>query len=182
MLSRFLLALALTLTCLPVHAQKSPTAHEILSEAQFRAQEHHKLVFLEFSASWCGPCHHLDDFLSAPEIAPIIQKYFVFAKVHIDEKLGKHPELDTPGGSELMRSFAKPQGVPYLIFLDANGKAIVNSNRPAGTSDRGGNIGYPDAPEEIDWFMVMLNKSVPEMTGDENHTIENWLRHASMKK
>ncbi len=172
---------ALLLSCPSAHAQKSKTAQEIVSDAKSQAQEQHKLVFLEFSASWCKPCHMLDSFLAASEIAPIIQKYFVVAKVHIDEKHGKHPELDTPGGSQLMASFAKPQGVPYLVFLDANGKAIINSEIGAGSKNIGANIGYPAEPEEIDWFMTMLRKSAPEMTEDETHKIEDWLRQASRK-
>jgi thiol-disulfide isomerase/thioredoxin len=179
---RILAATALVLSCLLAQAQKPNSAQEILSGAKTRAGEQHKLVFLEFSASWCKPCHMLDGFLAAPEIAPILQKYFVFAKVHIDEKHGQHPELDTPGGAQLMQSFAKPQGVPYLVFLEANGKTIVNSEMPEISKNEGGNIGYPEAPEEIDWFMAMLHKSVPEMTADETHKIEDWLRNAARKK
>ncbi len=38
------------------------------------------------------------------------------------------------------------------------------------------NIGYPSAPEEIDWFVSMLNKAVPTMTADETRTIDSWLK------
>lgn len=174
-----LVGVALSLSCLSAQAQKSRTAQEILSSAKSQAHEQHKLVFLEFSASWCKPCHMLDGFLASPGIEPILQKYFVFAKVHIDERHGKHPELDTPGGGELMEKFSKPQGVPYLVFLDANGKTIVKSEIADDSNNSGQNIGYPEAPEEIDWFMTMLSKSVPTMTKDESNLIENWLRHAA---
>lgn len=167
---------------LPGTAQKLRSAGEILEEAKGRAEEQHKLIFLEFSASWCGPCHELDDFVTAPEIAPILEKYFVFAKVNILEENGRHPELNTPGGEQLMKKFGGLQGIPYIVFFDANGETIVTSERPVEGSKRGNNIGYPATPEEIDWFLAMLKKSVPEMRIEETRKIEVWLRKASTKK
>jgi len=155
-------------------AQPATTAQEILAEATRRADSQHKIVFFDFSASWCTQCRRLDSFLSSPEIAPIVQKYFVLADVHYQENEGKHPELETPGADALMKQFGKPQGVPYFVFFDSNGQAIATSERPVT-----GNIGYPDAPEEIDWFMTMLRKAVPQMDLDERMSIESWLKRAS---
>lgn len=155
-------------------AQGTQTAQQILSEATSRASQQQKVVFLEFSASWCKPCHLLDAFLSSPDIAPIVQKYFVRAEVHYEEKVGKHPELETPGADTLAARFGSPEGVPWFAFLDANGQVIVTSDRPVT-----GSIGYPDRPEEIDWFMTMLRKGAPAMDEDETHRIESWLRNAS---
>jgi len=39
------------------------------------------------------------------------------------------------------------------------------------------NIGYPDKPEEVDWFMTMVGKPAPRMTHDEAGTLEKWLRN-----
>lgn len=164
-------------------AQRAAPADQVLNDAKAQAAEQHKLIFLVFSASWCGPCHQLDSFVTAREIGPILSKYFVFAKVNVEEKAGTHPELESPGGQALAVKLggadAKSRyiGLPFIVFLDAAGKPIVNSNRPVQGQHGGVGIGYPSEPEEIDWFMVMLKKAVPSITADESHTIEAWLRN-----
>src|SRR6516162_9133546 len=85
------------LTCTASAASPPASVDQVLAGAQAQAASQHKLVFFVFGASWCGPCHALDRFLSAPDIRTIIEKYFVLAGVHIQEEMGKHPELNTPG-------------------------------------------------------------------------------------
>ncbi len=169
----------LLLATLPATAQT--TADQILSEAQTQALGQHKNVFLIFSASWCGPCHQLDTFLQAPDMKAIVEKYFVIAKVHIDED--KHPERNTPGGDALLAKLTgkdpKMSGVPFLIFVDSQGKAIVNSDRPVTGQPTGENIGYPFAPEEIAWFMEMLKQGAPSMAAVEALQIETWFKKAA---
>ena len=163
--------------------QKRAPASQVLNDAKAQAAEQHKLIFLVFGASWCGPCHQLDSFVTAREIDPILNKYFVFAKLNVEEKAGKHPDLDSPGGEDLAAKLgavdAKSRliGLPFIVFLDATGKFIVNSNRPVDGHSRGVSIGYPSTPEEIDWFMAMFKKAVPSMTSDESRSIEEWLRN-----
>jgi thioredoxin-related protein len=188
-MSKFLVALALLL-CLfgsVLLAQRPTLANQVFEDAKAQAAQQHRLIFLVFGASWCGPCHRMDAFLVAPEIRQILEKYFVLAKLNVEEKAGKHPELESPGGEDLAAKLGGANakggvvGVPYFLFLDANGEPIVNSRRPVEGRPGGANIGYPAKPEEIDWFMTMLNKAVPSMTVDESHTIDQWLRRASAK-
>jgi thioredoxin-related protein len=157
------------------------TADKLLAEVQAQASAQHKNVFLIFSASWCGPCHQLDKFLQNSDMKPIVDKYFVIMHVHIDE--AKKPELNTPGGDELLMKLAAKEphtsGVPFLIFLDPAGKPIVNSDRPVPGKPVGDNIGYPVAPEEIVWFMEMLKRGAPEMPKAEAQQIESWLKKAA---
>jgi thiol-disulfide isomerase/thioredoxin len=151
-------------------------ADQALANAESTSAEEHKMIFLEFGASWCGPCHRLDAFLAAPETSPVIRKYFVVAKLHVDEKHGKHPELETPGADALRtRLGGEGFGVPFIVFLDPTGKPIANSIRLV-NGHAHGNVGYPAEPEEIDWFMEMLKSAVPSMTEDESRTVEEWLR------
>jgi thioredoxin-related protein len=189
MMSKFRVALALLL-CLfgsMLLAQRPTPANQVFEDAKARAAQQQKLIFLVFGASWCGPCHRMDSFLAAPETGQILGKYFVLAKLNVEEKAGKHPELESPGGEDLALklggSNAKGRviGVPFFLFLDANGEPIVDSKRPVEGRPGGANIGYPAKPEEIDWFMTMLKKAVPSMTADESHTIDEWLRRASAK-
>jgi thioredoxin-related protein len=166
-------------------AQAPAPATQVFQTARIQASRQEKLIFLVFGASWCPPCHQLDAFWAAKETRPIVQKYFVVAKLNVEEEAGKHPELNSPGGVELMAQFGgmnaagKSGGVPFLVFTNANGESIVNSNRPVAGKPRGENIGYPARPEEIDWFMEMLKKALPSMTQGESRTVENWLRKQS---
>lgn len=165
----------------PLFAQKPLPANQIVENARTQAVQQQKLIFLVFGASWCGPCHMQDAFMAAPETRAILEKYFVLAKLNVEEEVGKHPELNNPGGEQLMARLGEAdarglEGVPFLTFLDANGDLIVNSNRPIKGEAGGTNVGYPSAPEEIDWFIAMLKKAVPTMTADERSAIDKWLR------
>jgi thiol-disulfide isomerase/thioredoxin len=94
---RMRVRIALTaLLCLcgyAVFAQTPAPAHELFESAKVQVQQQHKLIFLVFGASWCGPCHRLDAFLAASEPRRILDKYFVEAKIDVLEQKGKHPEL-----------------------------------------------------------------------------------------
>jgi thioredoxin-related protein len=169
----------LVLSCLSGWALSPKTAQDILTDAANSAAAEHKILFFEFGASWCSQCRRLEAFLSAPENAPIVHKYFVLAGVNVQEKLGKHPELDTPGAQKLLEGFGGMESVPFIVFVDAKGKGIVTSNRLVPGKSQGDNIGYPDAPEEIDWFMRMLKKGVPTMSAEEAKTLETWLKQKS---
>jgi thiol-disulfide isomerase/thioredoxin len=187
---RTLTSLAILLLCLSpsLAAQQPVPANRVLEDAKAQASQQHKLIFFVFGASWCGPCHELDAFLNAPETRNIVEKYFVVAKVNILENVGKHPELESPGADELASKLGASNGkevvpgVPFIVFLNAAGEPVVNSMRPVDGNSHGANIGYPDAPEEIDWFVAMLKKAVPGITADELHTVDDWLRKASRHK
>jgi hypothetical protein len=105
---------------------------------------------------------------------PILAKHFVFAEMHIEEDRGKNPQLETPGGADLAVKLGagKETGVPYIVFLNEKGEPVVNSIRPGAD-----NVGYPVLPEEIAWFMTMLNKAVPAFSKGDAGLIEQWLRN-----
>lgn len=170
---RFLLLTLVLMIATVAAAQKGSAADGIVAAAVAKAAQEHKIVFLDFGATWCGNCHLLDSYLAAPEIKPIIDKYFVIADLNVQEEAGKHPERNTPGGEKLYKAMGGGDdgGVPFFVFLDEKGKKIVDSAAP-----KTGNVGYPVAPEEIDWFMVMVKKAVPSMTKQELKTLEGTLR------
>jgi thioredoxin-related protein len=161
-------------------AQQRPSAEQVLAAAKSAAVEQHKNIFLVFGASWCKPCHEMEAFMEDAKIRPILEKYFVIASLNVEEEQGKHPELNSPGAEKLVEDFGgKERGVPFIVFLDAQGKLLINSNRPARGKDKGGNVGYPAAPEEIDWFMQMLQKTFLSLTESDAHAIKTWLRKAA---
>ncbi len=179
---RILLSLLLPLLmCIAAQAaQQRPSADQVLTAAKSAAAEQHKNIFLVFGASWCAPCHEMEKFMEDGKIRPILEKYFVMASLSIEEEHGKHPELNSPGGEKLVADFGgQNAGVPFLVILDERGQLLVNSNRPVKGKSKGENVGYPALPVEIDWFMQMLRKTVPNLTEPDAHTIENWLRRAS---
>src|SRR5579862_7673188 len=96
------LAILVCLCGLPLFAQAPLPATQVVGTAKTQAMQQRKLIFLVFGASWCGPCHRQDAFMAAPEIRPILEKYFVLAKLNVEEEVGKHPELNSPGGEQLL--------------------------------------------------------------------------------
>jgi hypothetical protein len=86
-------------------------------------------------------------------------------------------DLNSPGGEELMKAVGGPQGLPFLAFLDCHGDVIVNSMEPGKDGKKPANIGHPNQPHEVDWFMVMLSKGAPNMATEERATLEYCLRH-----
>jgi len=94
----------------------------------------------------------------------------------VEESEGKKA-LETPGGDEFLKAVGGPSGLPFFAFLDAKGALIVNSMRPGQGGKPAENIGHPDRPEEVDWFMTMLGKAAPPMTREEAATLEKWLRN-----
>lgn len=177
------LTMILLVSTLGLAAQKPPKAEQVLADAESKATEQHKTIFLVFGASWCEPCHQLDRFLEAPEIHPLLDKYFVFAKLAVAEEFGNNPKLNSPGSDKLMArlggTIGGTGGLPYFVFLDAKGETIINSKRPVRGQQDGADIGYPSEPEEIDWFVSMLKKGAPSLTTEEARIVENWLRRAA---
>jgi len=175
-----ILAMTVLLTAPALAAQTPRSAEHVLSDAKARAAEQRKNIFLIFGASWCAPCRMLEKFLYARETRPILDKYFVIAELSILEELGKKPELNSPGAAELAADLGgKSSGVPFIVFLNERGQPIVSSNRPGEDAPGGGNVGYPVTPQEIEWFMSMLKKSVPSFTETEARVIESWLQAAA---
>jgi thiol-disulfide isomerase/thioredoxin len=173
-------ALALGSLAAVATAEAAPGADRVLADAKAEAAAEHKTIFLTFQASWCEPCHQLDAFMHEPEIGSILKKYFVFASLNVAEEGGKHPELQSPGAEILLLKWGGMSGnaasIPYMVMLSEKAQPIINSNRPLRGKQHNEGIGYPAAPEEIAWFMVMLKKGAPAMTEEESRKIASRLQ------
>ena len=167
--------------CISAHAaQQRPSAEQVLTSAETAAVAQRKPIFLVFGASWCPPCRQMEVFMEDPKIRPILEKYFVLANLNVLEQRGKHPELNSPGSEKLLADYGgESMGVPFIVFLDAQGQLLMNSIRPVNRKPKGENIGYPALPVEIDWFMTMLRKTIPSLTKPDADVVEMWLRRAS---
>jgi len=170
----FTLLALLTSGLSPVHAAP-PGTDELITQAGTKAAEGNKSIYVHFGASWCGWCKRHDAFLETPTIKPVFEKYFVPVKV-VAQETEKNKALENPGSEALLTKLGGPAGLPFSAFLDAKGALIVNSMRVSDKGLAGGNIGHPFAPEEIDWFLVMMKKTAPRMTPEDLTTIESALR------
>lgn len=181
-------ALVTVSTFLAASGQMAPpaTAQEMLAQATAQAASEHKQVMLVFGASWCGFCRLTEAFFADAKIQPIISQHFVI--VHLAVQEAKHPELNTPGAEKLYTQLmgaaaGEVNGLPTFLILSGKGELLTTSLRPTEKSKIGENIGYPVEPEEIDWFMAMMHKSVPDLSAEDAGAIESYLKaHAAKIK
>jgi len=154
---------------------KTPPAQTIIASALSTARAENKTVFVHFGASWCEWCKHLDAMLSSPEVGKLISNNFVLVNLTVQESDDKKA-LENPGAQEIMeKNGAGKAGVPYYLFLDKDGKKIVDSL----AMPKGANIGYPATPEEIKTFESLLPKAAPRMTAAQRASISDYLtKHA----
>ena len=164
--------------CLPAAETPQP-ADQLLAAAESAAAAQQKNVWVIFGASWCGWCHKLDALINSPDAGPLLQQRFVIAHVTVDEH-GDKAGLDNPGGDALRKRLggSDNSGLPFFAFLDPAGRVLVNSNRPV-PGKPGENIGFPSAPEEVDWFMTMLRRAAPALDPEQMRLIEAQLRNKS---
>ena len=176
---RAAVALLLMIVALPA-VQKAPKANDILKAAKLKAADQHKTIFLIFGASWCEDCHQLDSFLGVPDIAAIFDKHFIVTKLTFGEALAGHPEWDNPGSDSLISKYgglsrSGEVGLPFIAILDPKATLLANSNKPGKDQAASVGTGFPTDPEDIKWFLAMLRKSVPALTEDETHKMQDAL-------
>ena len=158
-----------------LQGSKTPPAQGIIDQALKTAKAQNKTVFVHFGASWCVWCKQLDAMLMSPEVGKLISDHFVLVNLTVQESDDKKA-LENPGAQAIMeKNGAGKAGVPYYLFLDANGKKLVDSL----AMPKGANIGYPATPEEIKTFEGLLPKAAPRMTPAQRASVTDYLtKHA----
>ena len=151
-------------------------AQGVLAHAEAEAAAQHKNVLLVFSASWCGPCHIFETFLTDRKTGPILSAQFAIARFDVGERKDDKKHADTPGAEDLRASLKGAQaGYPFIVMADSAGHPIVNSYCPSGCKPPGENIGYPATRGEIDWFMEMMRQAAPSLSQTDVKTLRGWL-------
>jgi hypothetical protein len=137
-------------------------AQQLLQEALAQAKAGNKRVFVQETASWCGPCWMLSRFIDAHR--DLFEKDFIHVKI---DHRWTH--------AETVMDAIEPDdrgGIPWVAILDADGTVLADSNGPDG------NIGYPGAgePRAIQHFLSMLRKSAVRITESDLASLEAALK------
>ncbi|HTY63149.1 MAG TPA: hypothetical protein VMG30_12945 [Acidobacteriota bacterium] len=81
--------------------------------------------------------------MATKDAAALLSKDFIIVKIDIDRGIG---------AKDLAKRFNdKEQGLPWFVFLDGNGKRLIDSLQP-----KTGSIGHPAQPEEVAYFKTMI--------------------------
>lgn len=133
------------------HAPKLPDGEELLRAGLERAKRENKLVLVQHSGAYCGPCVLLSRYVDSHQA--LIDKAFVYVK--LDNRL-------TNGSKAIERVRKNPNGgIPWMVILDADGKELITGN------GKEGNIGYPAEPEGREHFERMLRVAGDRLTDAE---------------
>jgi len=180
----FAALVVLSLNASTAAPQKNPKADDLLKAAKLKATDQHKSILLTFDASWCDACHQLDLFLAYPDVAKILDKYYVIVTLTYGEGAAGHPDWDTPGADEQIEKYGGVSrtggaALPFVAILDPKARLIANSNRIGKKGLDGPGVGFPSDPDDVKWFLSMLVKGASNLTEDELHTLELGLQKAA---
>ena len=94
--------------------------------------------------------------MASKDVAPLLAKEFVTVRLDFDRGIG---------AKDIERRYIKDdQGLPWIAFVDGDGKCLIHSTRD---KDKGGNIGHPAKPDEVDYFKTMLQTVKRHLTDDD---------------
>lgn len=100
---------------------ESAVAADQIADALARAKRDDKRVLLQWGANWCGWCNLLAATMQDDrEIARTVMNEYVLVKIDVG-RFDKHMDLVAKYGAALQE-----KGIPYLTFLDADGKVLEN--------------------------------------------------------
>lgn len=69
-------------------------------------------------------------------------------------------------------------GIPWMVILSPKGEKLITSDAPAPT----GNIGYPFETPEIEYFIVMLQKTATRIKPEQITEVEEALKDYAKKR
>ncbi|MBL8880289.1 MAG: thioredoxin family protein [Phycisphaerales bacterium] len=153
---------------LDTHKPTWPDANEALRAGLERAKSSERVGLVHFRAAWCGWCIRMEEWMARPNIAAILDKAIVDIRIDTERMVG---------GKELFEKYSGggKGGIPWFLFVDANGTKIITSD-----NGLGGNIGYPAKPAEIAHFEAMLKKAT-KLTAKDIEALVQSLREEGEK-
>lgn len=126
--------------------------NQLLAAALAQAKRENKRVIAQETATWCGPCQMLSQFLKKH---PVWEKDYILVKM----------DHRWTGARERMEQFRQDSqgGIPWLAILDSDGTLLATSN----DAKSGENIGYPSDDVGRRHFRAMLIATRQRLTDDE---------------
>ena len=130
-----------TLACLSMSfftfAEDVVFINDDLRAGMNRAASEGKLVFLEFSASYCTPCKIMDEYtFTNPSVIDRMNKGYVPVKINIQS-------FD---GFDLKNQY-KVTVLPTIIILDSKGRQVVRYEETMGAAKLAGILDKYDVPK-----------------------------------
>lgn len=121
----------------PTETEKGIQFHKgSWNEAITIAQKENKLIFLDLSATWCGPCKSLKtNAFTNSEVAEYFNTNFI--NVELDGEKGE--------GATLVCKY-DVKGYPTLLFINSNGKVVKEA------------LGYQDAKDFLELGRSLAKK------------------------
>lgn len=140
-------------------------ADVLIKDALADAKKSGRVVFVRFTATWCGWCRLMEKTLDEPAVRERFDKQFVVVTLDVLEQGPKKP-FENPNGEKWLNSLGGAGGgIPFFATLDAKGKKLIDSNLlPTGQNK---NLGCPATDEEIKLFGDYLDKSGKKLTADD---------------
>jgi thiol:disulfide interchange protein len=124
---RFTLLLLFVLTVTGLQAQTEATGiqffHGTFAEAQVKAKQENKLIFMDAYTSWCAPCRFMAaNVFTDQSVGEYYNAHFINMKV----------DMEKGEGIDLSRRYSV-MAYPTLLFLDGNGevKSRTMGGKPA---------------------------------------------------
>jgi thioredoxin-related protein len=163
----------------PAKELRPASARSILDSSLRTARKSGKNVMLIYHASWCRWCARLDSVLALSPVKEILDKYFVIALLDVREKGEKIRSLENPGAYKMLKKFGgEASGLPFIVFVDRNGKMTANSNIMPDNQ----NVGYPSADDEISAFVKLLKKVEYRLTEEEAAAVTEHFKKYAVKE
>jgi len=92
--------------------------------------------------------------MASKDVAAILAREFVSVKIDWDRMKGARDLVQPSSG--------KSPGLPWFVFMDGDGKPLIDSIAPVT-----GNVGFPAKAEEYAHFKTMLDKVKRHLTDED---------------
>jgi hypothetical protein len=103
---------------------------------------------------------------------------FVLVKL-ITQESAEKKALENPGADTMKTDWGGAKaGLPFMVVLNAKGEKLADSNR----MPKGGNIGCPATPEEVDAFNKILEETAPRITAEQRAKLGAYFLELTQKK
>lgn len=97
-----------------VKAQGIEFFHGTFAEAQVKAKEEGKQIFMDFHTTWCGPCKMMaKKYFTLESVGEEFNKKYICIKIDAEKE----------EGPAMAKNF-EVRGYPTLVFADASGKEL----------------------------------------------------------